>query len=162
MIRSPHAILPFSLCALLSALPSRVVGIKHRAAAPRIILFYGRPLKTPVVLTNWRENMAFLQSLVPKISTAPRSRGVVDSLRVALFWGAEWSLVAQDSGASSRLDPRQANQAGWLFFSATGRALELSLSRESGAMEPISWRRFVVSDRTRAILMNHNLPPSMH
>ena len=156
-----RAVLSAALGAVVSGSPSDVTAVEHVAAAPQIIICYGTGLRSPVVLKNWQENSALLRSLVPRPPSAPRSREATDSLRLALFWGVQWRDVASDSVASARLDPRQANQVGWLFFSRTGRVLEVTLSNLTSGIEvPTGARLYGATEQTRMILLRHHIPDS--
>ena len=70
---------------------------EHRVlAAPRIIIVYGRSVAKPVVLRDWQQNLSLMQSLVPEAGSSIPRPVAIDSLPMALFWGGEWTEIAND------------------------------------------------------------------
>lgn len=129
-------------------------------AAPRIIIIYGPPLERPVLLADWRENLALMMSLVPEATIRPKRAAPADSLRLALCWGSEWNATALDSVALAQLAPNRANQSGWLFITSEGWPMTLVLTEtRRGPFDVSSARKaFIATQQTRSILRRHLTP----
>jgi hypothetical protein len=135
---------------------SRVVPL----AAPPIIMIQGARLSKCVLLSDWRENLALMASLVPYVGSDRARATPRDSLQLALFWGEEWSRLARDSATLAHLDPRQANQVGWLFTTSAGVPLAMALREVTTRPFTLAGARrvFVATDQTRLILKRHGIP----
>jgi hypothetical protein len=121
-----------------------VVAAPAGAAAPRYVLVTGAGLERPVVLANWRENLAFELAVAgaPR-AVAPGRLPVRGRLALALFW------VARPAPPRT---PAAADQRGWLYPATPARPAVIAL-RVDGR----SALRLVTGD-LRRILARHRVP----
>jgi hypothetical protein len=99
---------PLALLALLA------VATPAQAAAPRYIMVSGPGLKKPVMLANWRQNLAVMMEMVNGRKLDPEQRATLPGrprLRLSLFWG--WPAHPRPTR------PSQTDQVGW-FYPAQG------------------------------------------
>lgn len=88
------------------------------AAFPRLIMFSGGPLKSPLVMTDWYAVAAFMQSLP---APGPIQESVLSGrpfMQVTLFWGPSWKAYMDEGRPISILKPDQGNAHG-RFYPAT-------------------------------------------
>ncbi len=133
-----------------------IVFAKHAdAAAPRLIMVYGSPLRKPVILGNWRENLEFMSSITQQSSVTPEELRRRPYLRLALFWGPEWAQYVEEGKPIDKLRPEQANQQG-RFYPAVGHASPVvTLDMPPGSVGP-SWRQ--VREGGIRILLRYGIP----
>ena len=114
------------------------------AAAPRYIMVTGSGISKPILLANWRENMALEMAIAnaPKAAHPP-GLSVRPRLELWLFWG--WSERRPKR-------PEQANQHGWLYL-AVGSQPALVALRVNGTS-----KLRVVSAPLERILERHGVP----
>ena len=105
-----------TVCAFLSG------GTSLGAAGPRLILISGGGLERPIVLSDWQENMSFLQQLTTPQGPEPRQLAARPFLNVSLFWGPQWDEYLRDGRPLSELRPEQANQHGRFYPAVSGAA----------------------------------------
>lgn len=93
--------------------------IPVHAAAPRLAMIYGAPLRHPVILDVWQEQVDLVGGdMAGLIREDLDGRPYLD---VALFWGPEWSEFVESGKPLGELRPEQANQSG-RFYPAVGDA----------------------------------------
>jgi hypothetical protein len=114
--------------ALVTVAAISVLGVAQaEAAAPNYIFVSGPGLARPVLLSDWRENLAlFHAAAVAPSPTAATVRGLRERPRLDLahFWG--WAQVPPPT------KPRQANQHG-KFWPAHGSQPAVILRATYGA-----------------------------
>jgi hypothetical protein len=125
-------------------LMAAVVAIDAHAAAPRYILVSGPGLQRPVVLGNWRENLAFLIGSLPGKRPEPDWRTDRPRYDLALFWDLAAKPVPTD--------PRKTSQHGWFYpaFGSRGAVLKLMISGQD--------RPRVATREALRILARHDIP----
>lgn len=84
-----------TLVALLAAPPAE-------AAAPRLLMFDGKPLSRPAVLSDWPENLRLVTLWVDGPRAARAELRARPSLRVSLFWGPRWNDYVASGARSGR------------------------------------------------------------
>jgi hypothetical protein len=114
------------------------------AAAPRYIMITGKGIAKPILLADWRENMALETALVlaPK-ATQPSGLSVRSRLTLWLFWG--WDERRPQW-------PGQANQRGWLYPATNSRPALIALRVDGRSALR------VVTARLLRILERHAVP----
>jgi hypothetical protein len=114
------------------------------AAAPRYIMVTGPGISRPILLADWRENLAIETAvlLAPK-AERPRDLPVRSRLTLSLFWG--W-------GEHRPRSARQADQRGWLYPATAARPALIAL-RVNGR-SPLR----TVTGRLLRILQRHGVP----
>jgi hypothetical protein len=137
------------LLALLAvALGAGLLAGPASAAAPRYIMVSGRGIPKPILLADWRENMAIELAVANAATTAPPpGLSVRPRLALSLFWG--W-------GGTPPKRPAQANQRGWLYL-AVGSQPALIALKVNGS----SALRVVPAPLLR-ILQRHAVPTRRH
>lgn len=100
------------------------------AAAPRIVIFSGKPLGHPVVISDWQAISGVFEQLVPAYArVAPRAElAGRPRLRVSMFWGPRWIDYLREGKRASALRPGQADQFGSFYPAWRGRAALIDLS----------------------------------
>ena len=78
------------LCALGRNREARVEPL----AAPSVIVFTGKPLKSPVVLTDWSENLSLMLGLERPAVVANDELRDRPRLEIAMYWGDAWNRFA--------------------------------------------------------------------
>lgn len=115
------------------------------AAAPRYILVSGPSLQRPVVLGDWRENLALLTDLIPTRRPSSGWRSVNrPRYKLALFWGVRSKPIPTD--------PSKAGQFGWFYPAVNGRraVVVLLVSGRDGPR--------IASRNALRILARHRVP----
>jgi hypothetical protein len=133
------------LLALLAvSLGAGALAAPANGAAPRYIMITGRGIPKPILLADWRENMAFELAIAnaPKAARPP-GLSVRPRVELWLFWG--W-------GERRPKRPEQANQHGWLYL-AVGSQPALVVLKVDGTSKPR-----LVSAPLRRILERHDVP----
>ena len=104
-------------------------GSAH-AAAPRIIIFSGKPLAQPVVISDWQAIFRVFEQLVPaRARVAPRAElAGRPRLKVSMFWGPRWIDYLHEGKRASALRPGQADQSGSFYPAWRGRGALIDLS----------------------------------
>lgn len=92
-----------------------------RAAAPRIVMFSGKPLAHHLVVADWPSIARVVEALADgrvarRAELAGRPR-----LKVALFWGPRWNEYLRSGRRASALRPEQADQRGSFYPAWRGR-----------------------------------------
>jgi hypothetical protein len=133
------------LVALLAvALGACTLAGPASAAAPRYIMVSGGSLSRPILLADWRENMAIEQAVASALpAVPPTGLAVRPRLALSLFWG--W-------GEKRPAHPAQANQRGWLYL-AVGSQPALIALKVNGSSQ-----LRVVPAALLIILRNHAVP----
>jgi hypothetical protein len=97
------------------------------AAAPRIVIFSGGPLRHQIVISDWRSIFAVTQATVGA-RAAPRAQlAHRPSLRVSMFWGPGWNEYIREGKDPRALRPGQSDQTGWFFPAYRGRPALMDL-----------------------------------
>jgi hypothetical protein len=97
------------------------------AAAPRIVIFSGAPLKRQIVVSDWRSIFAVTQATVGARVAARDQLAHRPWLRISMFWGPGWNDYVREGGDPKALRPRQADQTGRFFPAYHGRAALIDL-----------------------------------
>src|SRR5574341_1930964 len=121
-------------------------------AAPRFIMVYGQPLREPVVLADWNENVQFMVAVRTAATGDHALLQARPSLQLALYWGPEWANYPATPHSLARLRPWQANQHGRFYPTHGTQPALLTL----GA----AWVKTVrtVADSGLSILARHGVP----
>lgn len=128
-----------------------VLALPAAAAVPRLLMFDGRPLARPVVLSDWKEIFRFQQAVLSSPDADPRGLRNRPSLRVSLFWGPKWNDYMENRRPLSKLRSRDADTFGRFYPAWRGRPAVVDLSfAEHGAKR--------ASPSALAILKRHRIP----
>ncbi len=137
--------MPRRLVTLLAVAASSLVPAgTASAAAPRYIMVTGPGISKPILLADWRENLAIETAvlLAPR-AERPHDLSKRSRLTLSLFWG--W-------GKQRPRSPSQANQRGWLYPATRERPALIAL-RVNGR-SPLR----NVTGRLERILQRHAVP----
>lgn len=85
-----------------------------QAAAPRILIISGKPLRHQVVISDWTGIFSIWQELVAARAAARGQLADRPQLIVSMFWGPQWNDYLRSKPATA-LRPRQANQFGSFY-----------------------------------------------
>lgn len=100
-----------------AALVVLLVGnARLEAAAPRLVMFYGGPLRTPIMLADWHDNLRLVQGARRQTTVRLEGRPYI---KVAHFWGPEWTRCVDEGKPLPQLRPEQGNEHG-RFYPAFG------------------------------------------
>src|SRR6185295_16723347 len=130
-----------------------LAGSAH-AAAPRIVIFSGKPLAHQVVISDWPS----IFRVVERLSTARAARRAElarrPRMRVSMFWGPRWIDYLKEGNRASALRPRQADQSGSFYPDQRGRPALIDLGWAG------RWPR-VVPAKALAILDRFGVPTKL-
>jgi hypothetical protein len=82
------------------------------AAAPRLLIVYGKPLQKPVLLDDAREIFKMFTSTPTETGVNLNDRPF---LELGMFWGPQWNDYINDGNPPDKLQPEDANQHGRLY-----------------------------------------------
>lgn len=104
-----------------------VVAAPAQAAAPRILIISGKPLRHQVVISDW-PNIATITRSSPGMRPTPR-RQLADRphMTISMFWGPQWSDYLRSGKPATALRPKQADQVGRFYPAWRGRPAVLDL-----------------------------------
>src|SRR5688572_7614803 len=85
------------------------------AAAPRLLIVHGKPLKKPVLLSDWREIFKLITTSTESAGMSSRELEGRPYLELALFWGPDWARYVDEGNPLDKLRPEDANQNGWFY-----------------------------------------------
>jgi hypothetical protein len=127
-----------------------------QAAAPRIVIFSGKPLAQPVVISDWQAIFRVLEQLLPaRTQVAPRAElAGRPRLKVSMFWGPRWIDYLREGKRASALRPGQADQSGSFYPAWRGRRALIDLS--GAGQSPL-----VVPSKALAVLMQFGVPTKL-
>jgi hypothetical protein len=124
------------------------------AAAPRIVIISGAPLRAQVVIADWGR----IGTIVGEIAGArPAPRAGLTRrprMKISMFWGHGWNDYLRSGKPASALRPRDANQFGSLYPAWRGRPAMIDLPWAG------SWPR-PLSAKARTILRQHGVPMAL-
>lgn len=141
------------LLALLAGVAALLASASvAQAAAPRIVIISGEPLKRQIVISDWEKIFQIVAEVaparpVPRTQLANRPR-----LKLSMFWGPRWNEYLASSKPASALRPRQADQTGSLYPAWRGRPALIDLLPWAGR-----WPR-PLSAKALAILKRYGVP----
>jgi hypothetical protein len=92
-----------------------VGAARLEAAAPRLVMFYGGPLRTPVLLADWHDNLRLVQSATAGTAEPYGRLAGRPYIRVAHFWGPEWARYVDEGNPLDQLRPEQGNEHGRFY-----------------------------------------------
>jgi hypothetical protein len=123
-----------------------------QAAAPRIIIISGEPLKRQIVISDWEQIFQIVAEVaparpVPRAQLANRPR-----LKFSMFWGPRWNEYLASGKPASALRPRQGDQTGSLYPAWRGRPALIDLLPWAGG-----WPR-PLSAKALTILKRYGVP----
>jgi hypothetical protein len=118
-----------NLVVTLAAVPAAAAvgaGVA-RAAAPRIVIMSGKPLKHQIVISNWPSIASAFERMASgrvarRTQLAHRPR-----LKVSMFWGPRWIGYLRKGKLASALRPKQADQFGSFYPAWRGRPAMIDL-----------------------------------
>jgi hypothetical protein len=97
------------------------------AAAPRIVIFSGRPLVHQVVVSDWQKIFTVTQAAAGAPSVQPAQRAKRPSMRVSMFWGPGWNDFLAQGHDPTTLRPSQADQVGRFYPAYRGKRALIDL-----------------------------------
>lgn len=99
------------------------------AAAPRIVIFSGKPIGHQVVISDWQAIFRVFDQTVPaRARVAPRAKlAGRPRLRISMFWGPRWIDYLNQGNRASALQPGQADQSGSFYPAWRGRPASIDL-----------------------------------
>ena len=126
------------------------------AAAPRIVIFSGKPLTQPIVISDWQAIFRVFEQLVPaRARVAPRAElAGRPRLKVSMFWGPRWIDYLREDKRASALRPRQADQFGSFYPAWRGRGALIDLSGSGQSPR-------VVPSKALAVLRQFGVPTKL-
>ena len=100
------------LALLLAATAVLASATVAEAAAPRIVIISGTPLRHQIVISDWGR-IATIVWESPGARPIPRTR-LADRprMKVSMFWGPQWNEYLSSGKPATALRPRQADQFG--------------------------------------------------
>ncbi len=130
--------------------PGRAPAIAPRLAAPQIMMFHGGPLPRPLFVASRAENLHLLASRPPHEAVPPgrRSSGPRPAIKLALFWGTQWRLIAESPERLATLTPEQSDERGEYLPAIAGDWARIRVGATDGP----------VSDSGLAVLRRHGVP----
>lgn len=136
---------------LASLLAAGLLALPASAALPRLLMFDGKPLSRPVVISDWHEIARFQQAILNSPPAASRELGRRPWLRVSLFWGLQWHDYVERDQPLSALRPRGANGFARFYPAWRGPLAVVDLAfAEHGPK--------LARQRALAILRRHGIP----
>lgn len=139
---------------LAATLAAGLLALPASAAVPRLLMFTGKPLEKPVVLSDWHEIARFQQAILISPAAAARQMRGRPWLRISLFWGPQWNDYLGRDRPLSALRPRDANGFGRFYPAWRGRPAVVDLGfAEHGPT--------LASHRALAILERHGVPAGL-
>ncbi|HEY7795132.1 MAG TPA: hypothetical protein VIA10_14095 [Gaiellaceae bacterium] len=142
---------------LVLILTATGVGISTHAAeaaAPRIVIISGAPLRAQVVISDWRQIGTIVGEIAgarpaPRADLAHRPR-----MKVSMFWGSGWNDYLRSGKPASDLRPRDANQFGSVYPAWRGRPAMIDLPWAGNWPRPLS-------AKARTILRQNGIPMTL-
>jgi len=125
-----------------------------QAAAPRIVIFSGKPVAHQVVISDWRSIFRVVAVVMPARAVQRVDLAGRPHLKVSMFWGPRWIAYLQQGKRASALRPRQADQWGVFYPAWRGRPALINLSWAG------EWPR-VVPPQALAILRRFGIPTKL-
>jgi hypothetical protein len=124
------------------------------AAAPRIVIFSGRPIAHQVVISDWEAVFRVVEQIAPA-RVVPRAKlAGRPGLKVSMFWGPRWIDYLREGKRASALRPGQADQSGRFYPAWRGRPALIDLPWAG------QWPR-VVPPRALAVLKRFGVPTKL-
>ena len=120
-----------------------------QAAAPRIVIVSGKPLRHQVVVSDWGRIFAIVDGIagarpVPRARLANRPR-----LTFAMFWGPRWNEYLRSGRPAAALRPSQADQIGYFYPAWRGRQALIDLVPWAGEWpRPLSGKALAALKRS--------------
>lgn len=137
----------FVLAGILSVKPVE-------AAAPRLVMIYGKQLSKPIILADWQENSRLMSFIAEEAAVAPEELKGRPYLEVAFFSGLEWVRYVDQGKPLDKLRPKQANQHG-RFYPAINGAGPVVTFKSLPSPGPLTRR---VKPEGIEILARHGVP----
>ena len=118
-----------------------------QAAAPRIVIISGEPLRHQVVISDWGRIFTIVEGVAsarpaPRIQLANRPR-----LKFSMFWGPRWNEYLSSGKPATALRPRQADQFGSLYPAWRGRPAMIDLPWAGRWPRPLSAKALTILRR---------------
>ncbi|MBA3441597.1 MAG: hypothetical protein H0T92_17190 [Pyrinomonadaceae bacterium] len=135
-------------------LAATILAIPVEAAAPRLLMIYGKQLPKPIILANWQENQRLMSAITEEAKVTPEELKGRPYLEVALFSGLEWVRYVDQGKPLDKLRPKQASQHG-RFYPAVGDAAPIMTFKSLPGPGPLTRR---VDAKGVEILAGHGIP----
>ena len=129
-----------SLLALLLAAVTLLLAYASvaEAAAPRIVIISGKPLRHQVVISDWGR-IAVLTWVSPPVRPIPRAQlAHRPRMKISMFWGLQWNEYLSTGKPATALRPRQADQVGSFYPAWRGRPAVIDLPWAGQWPRPLS------------------------
>ena len=133
-------------------------AVSAKAAAPKVIMFYGGVLSKPIILNNWSENLSFMIATDKQVSISEKELKDSPSIEVAFFWGPKWVQYIEEGKPLDQLNPKEAEQHG-RYYPATkkGERAVIVMDRLPSFLENQTEQR-EISTHGIEILKKHKVP----
>ena len=82
-----------------------VLATPAEAAAPRLVMIYGKQLPKPIILADWQENMRLMAAITEQARVTPEELKRRPYLKLAFFWGLEWVRYVDQGKPIDKLRP---------------------------------------------------------
>jgi hypothetical protein len=143
----PVTIITIVVAAVLTA------GAAH-AAAPRIVIFSGKPVAHQVVISDWQAIFRVVEQIAPARVARRAELAGRPRLKVSMFWGPRWIDYLNEGKHASALRPGQADQFGSFYPAWRARPALIDLPWAG------QWPR-VVPSRALAVLKRFSVPTKL-
>lgn len=139
--------------ATIVAAAALFAGSAH-AAAPRIVIFSGKPLPRQVVISNWPLIFRVVELVLPARVARRAELAGRPRIKVSMFWGPRWVDFLNEGKRASALRPGHADQSGSFYPAWRGRPALIDLGWAG------LWPR-VVPPMALAILKRFGVPTEL-
>jgi hypothetical protein len=141
-------VIVFALTGVALATPSA------QAAAPRIVIFSGKPLAGQVVIANWTAIFRIVEPVASAPTVQRAQLGRRPHLKLSMFWGQRWIDYLASGRRAAALRPHDADQHGSFYPAWHGRPAAIDLPWAG------RWPR-VVPTRALATLKRYGIPVAL-
>jgi hypothetical protein len=112
---------------LVAVAAAALTAATAHAAAPRIVIFSGKPVAHQVVVSNWLSILRVVDQVAPAPVARDADLAGRPHLKVSMFWGPQWSEYLSEGKRASSLRPSQADQFGRFYPAWHGKPAVIAL-----------------------------------